>query len=298
MPHSGAPGRFCQRCHKLQPLEAFTGTKRTCDAKLAEFNRRRRAQQSDAQRAGTAVAASRVVVPRALRAADEAMPPALETQLRAYLDTFVARTLEVRRMTQSGPAPVLAAADARMLQFCSPPAGDALPHLLADGAALAAYRASLTAEEAAESPAWCAPTVAVAQRAEAHIALLARWASRAAGMAEAAEADGGALMPRGAGAALCDALRPCVEAMNALLAHTQSALALLRLESRGRYLAAATLACELGAALMRRAAEVCHERGAWLAASLLAANGQAAGGAPQLLLPAATDGLALTEAHA
>jgi hypothetical protein len=40
-----------------------------------------------------------------------------------------------------------------------------------------------------------------------------------------------------------------------MLAHTQSALALLRLllrlESRGRYLAAASLECELGAALVR-----------------------------------------------
>ena len=270
LPDTGAPGRFCQRCHKLQPLAAFSGTKRTCDAALLAFNRKRRAQQHGQGGAAAAhpgakgeACAAALAVP--LRDPDESVPSGLEATLRERLGTFIACTSAMRD-SLAAAAPPLTPDEARKLHFCMPPMQDACAQLAADAATLTALRASLTAEEAAEAPAWRTPAVAAAQRAEGHLAMMASWAARAAETAE----DPGALVPRtsSSGRALVAPLRPCVESMNALLAHTQAALALLRLESRGRYLEGAALACELSAALMRRAEEVCKERGAWLHSNL------------------------------
>ena len=276
LPDTGAPGRFCQRCHKLQPLAAFSGTKRTCDAALLAFNRKRRAQQHGAG-AGAAAhpgakgEACAAALARPLVDPDEKMPPGLEATLRERLGSFIACTSTMRD-SLAAAAPPLTPDEARKLHFCMPPMADACKQMTDDAATLTALRAALTAEEAAEAPAWRTPAVAAAQRAEGHLAMMAAWAARAAETAE----DPAALVPRTSVAPL----RPCVESMNALLAHTQAALALLRLESRGRYLEGAALACELSAALMRRAEEVCKERGAWLHSNLQ-------GEAQQCSLPAA-----------
>ena len=270
LPDTGAPGRFCQRCHKLQPLAAFSGTKRTCDAALLLFNRKRRAQHSK-QAAVKPDAAAAPAVPRPLRDADEAVPVGLEATLRDRLNAFLACTAAMRQ-SLAVAAPALTPAEAQKLHFCMPPVADACAQMTADAVTLAAHLAALTPEQAAEAPAWRAPPVAEAQRAEQHLAMLSGWAARAAETAEdhaVARADGERT--------LVAPLRPCVESMNALLAHTQAALALLRLESRGRYLAGAALACELGATLMRRAEEVCHERGAWINSNLVQEPPQACG---------------------
>ena len=262
LPDTGAPGRFCQRCHKLQPLAAFSGTKRTCDAALASFNKKRRAQHS--HQACPKADTTALAVVRPLRDGDEAVPLSLEATLRERLGYFVTCT-SVMRQSLAGAAPALTPAEARKLHFCMPPMADACAQMAADGAFLTAQRASLTPEQAAETPAWSAPAVAAAQRAEQYVAMLASWAVRAA---ETAATEPGGAAAGADSLALVAPLRPCVEAMNALLAHTQAALALLRLDSRGRYLSGAALACELGAALMRRAEEVCRERGAWLNSNL------------------------------
>jgi len=263
LPDTGAPGRFCQRCHKLQPLAAFSGTKRTCDAALASFNKKRRAQHS--HQACPKADTSTLAVVRPLRDGDEAVPLTLEVTLRERLSYFSTCTSAIRQSLAS-TAPALTPAEARKLHFCMPPMADACALMAADGAFLTAQRASLTAEQAAETPAWSAPAVAAAQRAEQYVAMLASWAARAS--ETAATGDQGSAPAGADSSALIAPLRPCVEAMNALLAHTQAALALLRLDSRGRYLSGAALACELGAALMRRAEEVCRERGAWLNSNL------------------------------
>ena len=90
LPDSGEAGRFCQRCHKLQPLGAFTGTKRTCDAALLLFNRKRRAQQHGqaAAHPGVKGEACAAALARPLRDADEAVPPGLEATLRKRLGSF------------------------------------------------------------------------------------------------------------------------------------------------------------------------------------------------------------------
>ena len=256
LPDSGAPGRFCQRCHKLQPLGAFTGTKRTCDAALASFNKKRRAQHS--QQAADAKADTTVVACQ-LRDAHVAVPQSMEDTLRERLSNFITCTAAMRQ-SFAATAPALTPDEARKLHFCVPPMKDAVAQMAADSALLTSQCAALTPEQAALTPAWKTPPVAAAQRAEQYVMILANWASRAADMAE----EQGAPPTDANGKELIAPLQPCVEAMNALLAHTQAALALLRLESRGRYLSGAALACELGAALMRRAEELCHERGVWL----------------------------------
>jgi len=266
LPDTGEPGRFCQRCHKLQALGAFSGRKRTCDAALQQFNKKRRAAHSQ-QAAAKAEACTQLAVCRPLRDANplSSLPLTLELQLRERLSNFLACTDGMRLRLLTTLPPALQASDLRLLRFCVPPTADACAQLKADAAALVAQRSSLTPEQAAASPAWCAPVAPAAQRAEAHVAALASWAARAA---EAAGTAAGSVAAA-EGRELCAAMRPCVEGMNALLAHTQSALALMRLESRGRYLAGAALACELGASLMTRAEEVCKERSDWLDGSQL-----------------------------
>ena len=264
LPDTGAPGRFCQRCHKLQPLAAFSGSKRTCDAALASFNKKRRAQHSQQAAGAKAEAAgSAMVMACPLRETHDAVPASLEATLRERLGNFIACTAAMRQ-SLAAAAPALTPEEARKLPFCLPPMANAVAQMAADGALLTAECAALTPEQAAHTPAWSAPAVPAAQRAEQYVMILTTWAVRAACLVE----EQGVPPTDAAGRALVAPMQPCVDAMNALLAHTQAALALLRLESRGRYLAGAALACELGAALMRRAEEICHERGAWLTSNL------------------------------
>jgi hypothetical protein len=42
----GGLRRFCQRCHVVQPLSAFSAAQRSCDAALAKYNERRRSRKA------------------------------------------------------------------------------------------------------------------------------------------------------------------------------------------------------------------------------------------------------------
>jgi hypothetical protein len=291
---AGGAFRFCCRCHKTQALACFSGSRKACDASLERYNAKRRERRRTTPASAAAAGDSalngtgsgsdtgQLAVPRLLgEEANEAVPVSLEGHMHVALARLLACIVDNdTRMMAAGaaePAAPVTVTNARLLRaFFLPVQAALLPAFVRDTAELYAARAAMSADDAADSRSWCSATAALTARADDHVAYMQGVLGAFGGEISVLRVMPLASSPD---VAYLAALVEGADAFAMLVSHAAANLALLRLESRGRHVAAAALVCSHFAAVVANTTAMLERRIAWLTARA-AAQGVDVDGVP------------------